>query len=371
MKRTYLIILLFLSLGCQTSITEMAAPIAKRDDAPPPAIESVREQVTEALRLAFARRLNTREHGAWQIVHGCIPFRDEFLIEHEGHTLPALKFLLTGGEVTGWELEPGVKLASLQGRRGWRSPVRPGSSTAQGHADQWLGYLASCRLPAETPIVIQKETFTLAEGLAQMEYDVPHNVENEYSWTLMALAAYRPHNYSWTASDGREWNVARIVEIELEQDVFDSACGGAHRMVGLAMAYQRWRREQGERTGIWEKLEQRLNDTVADVKAFQHPDGTLSSDSFLRPFKSADLGQEIAAGGHVLEFLAVQLTDEQLREPWVTRAVLSQCRLLRAANHHNLHCGALYHAASALRLYHERMFGDIHFNTEHTTKPSS
>jgi hypothetical protein len=366
--RACLLLPLLCLLGCQEARLQnsqekkVEAPVASMATAEtnsPPL--PIRTQVETTLRSIFARRLNTRDHGAWQVVHGCIPFREDFQIEHEGREISALDFLLSGGELTGWELKPGIKLASHAGRRGLRAPVRPGSATAQGHADQWLGYLASCNLPLETPIEVQGESFTLADALAQMEYDVPHNVEQEYSWTLMALAKYRPHDYSWTAADGADWNVEKIVEIECSHDLRDSPCAGAHRMVGLSLAFRRWQSEQGERSTTWERLESRLKRTVNDVRSFQNADGSLSSDSFARPFQSADIGQQIAAGGHVLEFLTIQLTPEELRESWVERAVMSQCRLLQATEKNNVHCGALYHAASALRLYYERVFGEISF----------
>ena len=52
----------------------------------------------------------------------------------------------------------------------------------------------------------------------------------------MALSAYRKPGYTWTAGDGSEWSIEKLVEIELGYNLDASPCGGSHRMFGLTMA---------------------------------------------------------------------------------------------------------------------------------------
>ena len=75
------------------------------------------------------------------------------------------------------------------------------------------------------------------------------------------------------------------------------------------------------------------------------------------PGSSPDLAQNLGTTGHILEFLALALTDEQLKEPWVRRAAANLCDLFRRTRNVPLECGALYHAAHGLVLYRSRMFG--------------
>ena len=63
------------------------------------------------------------------------------------------------------------------------------------------------------------------------------------------------------------------------------------------------------------------------------------------------------AGGHTLEFVILASNDDELREPWVERAVVRLCDLFRKTKPIDLECGALYHAAHGLAVYRERMFG--------------
>ena len=57
-------------------------------------------------------------------------------------------------------------------------------------------------MPLETTITVGDVTYTLADWLAEIENDVPRNVQQEYSWTSMALATTATTTIEWTA---RRW----------------------------------------------------------------------------------------------------------------------------------------------------------------------
>lgn len=354
-------------IGCNGSPSPTAnvAPTAASGDAGSanelPSAEEIQRQIDDALDFTYTRRLDTKVNAAWQIIHGCIPFKQDFLIRHDGEDVRAVEFLFGGNTVEGWEFEPGVVLDPATGRRGLRAIPRPGSNRGQGHEDQWLGYLSGCQMPLDTKITAAGATYTLHDYLAQIEHDVPRNMEQEYSWTLMALAFYRDYNYTWTAGDGNQWNVEKLVEIELDHDIATSPCGGSHRIVGLTMALNKCKAQGGKIEGVWKRLDDRVRELVARVKEYQNSDGALSSNFFNRPGKSVDLADAMGSAGHVLEFLTVAMSDEELKEPWVTRAVLAQCKMFRQTKKVDVECGALYHSASALRIYRERMYGPKSF----------
>jgi len=349
-------------LGCgPVAPTTTSVQNATNDGAP--SQDEIKRQVDDALDFTYTRRLDTKVNAAWQIIHGCIPYKQEFLIRHNGEDVKAIEFLFGGGTVEGWEFEPGIVLDPATGRRGLRAIPRPGSNRGQGHEDQWLGYLSGCHMPLDTKITVNGEAYTLDDYLAQIEHDIPRNVQQEYSWTLMALATYRPYDYKWTAGDGNEWSIEKLVEIELDHDVFTSPCGGSHRMVGLTMALNKCRQQGGKIEGVWKRLDDRVHELVAKVKEYQNADGSLSSEFFNRPAKSADLASAMGSAGHVLEFVLVASTDEEIKEPWITRAVLAQCKMFRSTKKVDVECGGLYHSASALRIYRERMFGPRTFGT--------
>ena len=65
----------------------------------------------------------------------------------------------------------------------------------------------------------------------------------------------------------------------------------------------------------------------------------------------------LSTTGHILEFLALAMPQQQLADPWVARATGYLCQLFRQTQDVALECGALYHAAHGLVLYRERIYG--------------
>ena len=302
------------------------------------------------------RRLDARVHGAWQVVHGILAFGRDFQIAHDGTSSGALDYLLDGGRLAGWTLRPGIP--------GIVAPVEAGSTTAQGHPDQWLGYLAQCGLggiPADTRLRVGDADRTVADLLEQAKADIRPG--QEATWTLMALAAYLPPDAAWVAGDGSRWTTERVVEMEAEADLFGAACGGAHRAYGLAAALDAFRadaeRKNGSRptalAGGWARAAERLDDAVDRARRFQQADGSFSIHSFERSGTSSDVFAKLGATGHVFEVLAVALDDDRLAEPWVARAADRLVTMLENTADVEVECGALYPAAHGLLLYRSRV----------------
>jgi len=217
--------------------------------------------------------------------------------------------------------------------------------------------LAQCGLRPKETLRAGDDVYTMADFVQQVQWDVPRNGEQEFSWTLIGLTTYLPTDANWIAQDGRPWSIERLVEIELDHDLHTSACGGTHRLIGLAMALNRHLADGGALTGVWQRADDAIQHAIDDARRFQNPDGTFSTSYLERPGSSPDLAQNLGSTGHVLEFLTLAMTKEQLQEPWVERAAVSLCKLLRDTRDLPLECGALYHAAHGLVLYREYMFG--------------
>jgi len=309
------------------------------------------ERIDRALAHARdRRRLDTSLHGAWQVVHGILAFGRNFQIQHGAEVVPALDYLLEGGSLTGWRLRPG--------EQGLFAVVEEGSTTGQGHPDQWLGYLSQCGLggiPLETPIRVAGRAFTIHDLLRQAQGDLREG--QEATWTLMALATYLPPDAAWTAGDGARWTTERVVEMEAGADLSTSACGGAHRLFGLVTAVNARLAgsDDGDLTGGWAKAAEVIEDAIDRARRFQQPDGSFSIHSFDRPGTSADVMARLSATGHVFEVVVSALDDERLREPWVTRAAERLVSLLEQTADVDVECGGLYHAAHGLLLYRHRI----------------
>jgi hypothetical protein len=318
-------------------------------------------QIDEALEYTYNRRRlsvgsSMNDQAAWQIVHGALAFKREFLVSDQGRDVSAVEYILSGGKMKGLDLRRGDLLDEATKRYGIATVIAE-DKMGQGHADQWLGYLSDCRLPLDEPILVEGEKHTIADYIDQAKLDVHKNLTQEYSWTLMALTAYYPTDYTWKAGDGSEWTIARLVDIELGHNLEASACGGTHRMTGLTMAFNRHVAAGKPVTGTWKKLEERIRECIEKAKQYQNADGSLSSNYFARPGKSADLAVCMGSAGHVMEFLATAMDKDELKQPWVQRATLDVCKLFRKTKPVDVECGALFHAAHGLVLYREKVFG--------------
>jgi hypothetical protein len=346
-------------LGCGRG-TPAVSPAATQ--AALPDIPQLCSRIDAALTHAReARRLDASVNGAWQVVHGILAFGPELPLVHDGKESAALDYLLGGGRLTGWILRPGTP--------GVIAVVEPGSTLGQGHPDQWLGYLSQCGvrtdgsgpagLPLQTPLVVAGRDFTLADLLLRAKRDIRPG--QEATWTLMALSAYEP-DARWTASDGTPWTVERVVAMEADADIFTAACGGAHRLYGLAAALNAWQAgatraasEPAAPDSGWAAAREVLDECLDRARRFQQPDGSFSTHFFERPGTSPDVFARLGATGHAFEVVALALPDERLTEPWVVRAADRLTTLLEQTADLDVECGALYHAAHGLALYRQRI----------------
>ena len=310
----------------------------------------LKQQLDEVLDFTYSERfLDTENHAAWQILHGALTYQRDFLVRYKEEMTSAVDFVLGGGHIKGWTFE--------RGKHGPRALLEEGTKTGQGHADQWFAVMAQSELAGDQPIEIHGELFSMSDWVAQVQFDLPRNVLQEYSWTLIGLTSYLPTSAHWTASDGKSWSIERLMAIELDQDINSSACGGTHRLIGLSMALNQHLAQGGELKGVWQQADEKIKEAMDLARRYQNSDGGFSSRYFNRPGISSDLANSLGTTGHVLEFLAISMTAEQLNERWMQRAVIYLCDLFRKTEAYDLECGALYHAAHGLALYRQRVFG--------------
>jgi hypothetical protein len=233
--------------------------------------------------------------------------------------------------------------------------VEPGTKSGQGHEDQWLGYLSQAGVEYDQPIVVRGETFKIGDLATQAQWDIHDGMEA--TWTLMALSSYLPSDAEWMAKDGSKWNLERIIKMEAAQDMNASACGGSHRLYGMSSALNRYLSDGGKLTGGWQDADAKIQQAISSCQQFQQPDGGFSTKFFARSASSPDIALRINTTGHQLEFLAMALPGDQIKDPWVTRSVVFLCDLLEQTKDMPLECAGLYHAVHGLKLYRERCFG--------------
>ena len=342
-------IVAFLLSGCPLQQTS-SEPVELSDSS-----VSLEEQLSTTLEENLQRRgLSTQLHGSWQILHGILAYGKRYQVDTPAGTQPAVEYLQGGGSILGFEPESGDPFGQTQ-RPGLRLDIQPETKVGQGHRDQWLAVLVQSGLGEEDEIQVGTRGFTVRDWINQAEFDVPLNYEAEYSWTLIALTAFNDTNHSWKARDGETYSTELLLDIELDQDIAESVCGGTHRLIGIAMALQRRKDEGASLSGVWAKAQQTIDEAIQQAKQNQNPDGSYSVAYHHRTGWTRDLGEALGTTGHVLEFLAIAAPDETLRQPWVQRSARRICEILDQCRDVDLECGVLYHALHGLAVYQARI----------------
>lgn len=354
------------------ALVTAAAPSNSPSNSPaePPEVHVWVQQVLQAN--LDNRVLSTDVNAAWQIMHGVLAYGRDLTIHTPTGRQPAVTYLLGGGAARGFELTGGQwfdipadqnaadqnaadQKAAGGRRRGLVAVLDPGAKIGQGHRDQWLAYMARCGLRDDDEVVTRDGPLSIAGWIEQIQWDVPLNFEQEFSWTLTALVTHRPTTARWVARDGRHYSIESLLESELRQLSPSSACGGSHRLFAIANSLNRHRQAGHPITGVWAEADHLVQAAIAQTRAFQNADGSFSSHYFERPGWSLDLSAALGTTGHVFEFLAIALGDHELQSPWMQRAARFLCRTLEQTAELDLECGALYHALSGLSIYHERI----------------
>ncbi len=355
-------------LGCRGSEEEPAdlqPTSASSEPAPDPTPDQLREQLDHVLDFTeHGRSMSLEKHAAWQLMHGVLAFGPQFEILSGHQKVVAVDWILDGKPMRGWTL--------TSTPQGIRAELEPGK-LGQGHDDQWLAILSQWGVPYTRPLKVAGKEYRIYDMVKRTMYDCFDG--KEASWTIIALSTHLdPIDQTWKARDGKEWTVERLVAQEAgpiyddeagEDLIYNGACGGTHRLIGLTIALNNYRRQHpdGELTGGWLAAQKRINWAIAQARAFQQPNGAFSVGYFQRPANSANLDEHLGATGHTLEFLSFALPKEQLQEQWVQRAVAFMCRLMERTKGIDLECGSLYHAAHGLVLYRTKVYGPLEQST--------
>lgn len=308
--------------------------------------EALRRRVQSALATYYQNwTLNTIEHSPWEVMHAIIAYGVDTRLMHNGRQTTAMGHLLFSG------ISSKQQIVTLKNGR----PYMQRGPGVQGHAGQFLAILAQSHLQRDYPIYVGGKEFTLEDLIKAEQYDCESGTE--LTFKLIGLMHYLPSDATWKNFQGQTWSIDRLVREEIVQPIRGAACGGTHRLMGLSYAVRK-REQRGEPiTGIYAEAEKYLSQYHKYTFGLQNSDGSFSTSWFVRRESRLDLDRRLQTTGHVLEWLCFSLSDEQIRDPRVTKAVRYVTHLLLDESDHEWEIGHLGHALHALQLYNERVYG--------------
>lgn len=324
---------------------------AKKKETPAKNYGLLDKRIEAALENVARRDLLTT-HAFWTIFHGILGMGPDIqLLEPEsGKRVRALDLIAEAGKIRGLEFAEtpyGLDVITM-----------PGSGTGQGHQDQFIAEMAQWGMPLDHKFTINGKGFTFADFTRHCKMRASTTKKQELSWAIVIVSKYYGTDHRWTNMYGEEISLEDIARYEVQEPIESAACGGTHRLWGLSWAYHLHLAAGGKTEGVWKEVADHLEGYKLRAKQYRNAaDGSFSSNYVSGPGSTRDEDRRINTTGHVFEWLALALTDEELRQPWVEEAASALSVMILENRTAPIDGGSLYHAAHGLHIYRQRVFG--------------
>lgn len=309
----------------------------------------LRDRIVRCLQFYYQQKnLNTKQVSAWSVMHAALSFGVDSRVHRDGPQGPlvnALGWLCWNGtcrdrRMMEWKNE---KLVVLEG---------PGF---QGHPGQFLAVLAQCKVGRDFALRVDRKELVV-QDLVKREMETCRP-DMELTFKLIGLSHYLPSDATWKSDQNEDWNIPRLIEIELASPLNGVACGGTHRLMGLSYSVRRREMRNEPIDGAWAAAKKRVGQYIERTYALQNPDGSFSSQWYQRKADWGDTDRKLQTTGHMLEWLVYSLPDDQLDDPRTVRSVSFLTEHLINNRFYEWENGPRGHALRALMVYADRRFG--------------
>jgi hypothetical protein len=331
-------------------VTKKDRRIDKAEDPPP---ESLKERVKLALDVVHKRPLQIN-HNFWTVFHGILGMGlGTELVDYGGNgeikkRVKAIDRVCQEGQnVTGLKFTPTAYGVDVE--------TQAGTGVGQGHQDQFIAEMAQWGLPRDTEFIVEGKKYTFSDFHKHSMMRASVTANQELSWAIIIISEFYGTDYHWTNSAGEKVSFEDVVHYELNQPVDESAaCGGTHRLFGFTWAYHRHRERGGKKEGVWKAAAEKIEEFKKQAKECQN--GEYCWTNFVSGKRE---GEDLASTGHVIEWLALALTDNELKQGWVEEAVNALAMSIIRGRDERMDGGAFYHAAHGLHIYYNRRWGPL------------
>jgi len=322
---------------------------------PPPSntADPARTRLEAAIKHVRERDLLTT-NGFWTIFHGILGLGPGLTLRNPetNQRVNALDAICAGGRIRG-----ALFLQTGHGLDVGMGPLAGGMGVSQGHQDQFIAEMGQWSMPADRTFVINGKEFTFMDFVKHSQARATVKSDQELSWAIIIVGQYVGTDISWTNLLGEKLHYEDMIRYEVNATVEGAACGGTHRLFGLSWAYHLYLQRGGKTEGVWKDVVARSDKYRDLARKYQNADGSLSTSFFKERGNSTDKNLRINSTGHMLEWLALALSDEELRQPWVQDAASALALMILDMQNSPIDGGSLYHAVHGLYLYYTRIYG--------------
>jgi hypothetical protein len=360
----FLTTLALVTAGCAPKYTSHAKPDNPGDDAAPtdqpslevhpsPLPDGLRPRIEAAVQNVRERDLLTT-NGFWTVFHGILGLGPNVqLVDPETRAkVNALDYICSGGKLRGLQFDS----SDLVGN-GLDVRTMVGSGIGQGHQDQFIAEMAQWGIAADRKFHVGGKDYTYMDFVRHTQMRASLTKNQELSWAIVIIGQYLGTDIAWTNGSGEKLHFHDLLRYELEAPINEqTTCGGTHRLFDLHWVYQLHLNQGGRTEGIWKQIAEN-NDHYRDMaKKYQNADGSFSTDFLIGPGTDPDKQRRINTTGHILEWLALSLSDDDLRTPWVQDAASALSLMILDLQSQPIEGGSLYHAVHGLLIYYARVY---------------
>jgi hypothetical protein len=327
---------------------ELTAPAEPILHAPKPAPSGPRYRIEAAIENVRQRDMLVT-HGFWTIFHGIlglgpsVTLRDPLTQEK----VNALDYITQGRELRGMRFIPT--------KHGLDVEIGP-LMVGQGHQDQFVAEMAQWGMPGDRQFLVYGREYSFMDFVRHSQMRARVNANQELGWTILVIGQYLGTDVSWTNEHGEPLRFEQLVQYEVDAPIEKLPCGGTHSLFGLTWVYHLHLSKGGQETGVWKAAAEKLAKHRDLARKYQNGDGLFSTSFFGGPALAADPQLRINTTGHTLEWLALYLSDKEIREPWVELAAAALAQQLLDLQSSGIESGSLYHAVHGLLLYYARIY---------------
>jgi hypothetical protein len=354
----------FVSAGCApkyTSATKPDDPVGDTgstdkpslDVRPSPLPDGLRSRIEAAVQNVRERDLLTT-NGFWTVFHGILGLGPsvQLVDPMTREKVNALDYICSGRKLRGLEFDRSDLVEN-----GLDVRTMVGSGIGQGHQDQFIAEMAQWGIAPDRKFRVAGKDYTYMDFVRHTQMRASLTKNQELSWAIVIIGQYLGTDIAWTNGDGEKLHFEDLLRYELDAPINEqTTCGGTHRLFDLHWVYQLHLNKGGRTEGIWERIAKN-NDHYRDMaKKYQNADGSFSTDFLIRRGADPDKQRRINTTGHILEWLALSLSDADLRAPWVQDAANALCLMILDLQSQPIEGGSLYHAVHGLLIYYARVY---------------
>lgn len=233
----------------------------------------------------------------------------------------------------------------------------------QSKPSQFLALLAMSGIVESYELKVDGSSYTIAD-LVESEKQSCRSGSN-MGLTLTGLSFYTKAKDQWRNERREMWSLEKMVVSELNRSIDQGTADVTDWLLGLTSAVQRYAEDGTRFTPAMALAKKQLLTYHEFVLSIQNEQGLWHPNFFLYKGTSDDLYGTLYASGHILRFLAVSLSDRELNDPKVVKAVHALAarvnQVPQTANAVTLtdrQLEALSVSLQALAIYQSRVYDD-------------